>query len=186
VLTLSLAPVLTSPNQSWSARRPSPDGYDDSASRCPERDRGAPPRCRAQLFYGYRPRRRRRARTDVDGSAEAAKRAAQADRNDHKLKALAIKKNQIHVVGAPSLTLAAVPIFLDVEGMPDRDSYYLVGLRFESGGKQVERSFWADGLEDERVIWANCLRTLKTIGNPQIVAMARGDRGWLGRQLLVS
>jgi hypothetical protein len=27
VLTLSLAPVLTSPNQSWSARRPSPDGY---------------------------------------------------------------------------------------------------------------------------------------------------------------
>src|SRR6266404_3071598 len=72
---------------------------------------------------------------------------APADRNDHKLKALAIKKNQIHVVGAPSLTLAAVPIFLDVEGMPDRDSYYLVGLRFESGGKQVERSFWADGLE---------------------------------------
>ena len=117
-----------------------------------------------QLSYGYRPRRRKRTRTDAEGSAESAKRAAPADRNDHKLKALAIKKNQIHVVGAPSLTLAAVPIFLDVEGMPDRDPYYLVGLRFESGGKQVERSFWADGLEDERVIWANCLRTLKTIG----------------------
>jgi hypothetical protein len=27
VLTPSLAPVLTSPIQSWSARRPSPDGY---------------------------------------------------------------------------------------------------------------------------------------------------------------
>jgi predicted RecB family nuclease len=123
-----------------------------------------------QLSYGYRPRRRKHTRTDAEGSAESAKRAAPADRNDHKLKALAIKKKQIHVVGAPSLTLAAVPIFLDVEGMPDRDSYYLVGLRFESGGKQVERSFWADGLEDERVIWANCLRTLKTIGNPQIVS----------------
>ena len=123
-----------------------------------------------QLSYGYRPRRRKRTRTDADGSAESVKCTAPADRNDHKLKALAIKKNQIHVVGAPSLRLPAVPIFLDVEGMPDRDFYYLVGLRFESGGKQVERSFWADGLEDERVIWENCLRTLKAIGNPQIVS----------------
>src|SRR5437879_1440602 len=39
-----------------------------------------------QLSYGYRPRRRKRARTDAEGSAESAKRAAPADRNDHKLK----------------------------------------------------------------------------------------------------
>jgi hypothetical protein len=90
--------------------------------------------------------------------------------NDHKLKALAIKKNQIHVIGVPSLRLATSPIFLDVEGMPDRDFYYLIGLRFESGGKQAEHSFWADGPEDERVIWEDCLRTLKAIGNPQIVS----------------
>jgi predicted RecB family nuclease len=56
-----------------------------------------------QLSYGYRPRRRKRTRTDAEGSAASAKRGAPADRNDHKLKALAIKKNQIHVVGAPSL-----------------------------------------------------------------------------------
>jgi transposase len=73
-------------------------------------------------------------------------------------------------VGAPSVKFAGVPIFLDVEGMPDRDFYYLVGLRFESGGEYVERSFWADGLEDERAIWENCLRTLKVIGNAQIVS----------------
>ena len=123
-----------------------------------------------QLSYGYRPRRRKRTRTGAEDSAESVKCAAPADRNDHKLKALAIKKNQIHVVGAPSLRLAADPIFLDVEGMPDRDFYYLVGLRFESSGKQVERSFWADGWEDERVLWENCLRTLKEIGDPQIVS----------------
>ncbi len=123
-----------------------------------------------QLSYGYRPRRRKRIRTDAENSAKSAKRAAPVDKNDHKLKALAIKKNQIHVVGAPSLKFAGVPIFLDVEGMPDRDFYYLVGLRFESGGEQVERSFWADGLEGERVIWENCLQTLKAIGNPQIVS----------------
>jgi predicted RecB family nuclease len=132
-----------------------------------------------QLSYGYRPRRRKRARPDAERSAESAKRAAPADRNDHKLKALAIKKNQIHVVGAPSLRFDGVPAFLDVEGMPDRDFYYLVGLRFQSGGEQVERSFWADGLDGERVIWESCLRTLKAIGNAQIVSYGAYETRYL-------
>ena len=85
-----------------------------------------------QLSYGYRPRRRKRTRPDAESSAKSAKRAAPLVKNDHKLKALAIKKNQIHVVGSPSLKFEGVPTFLDVEGMPDRDFYYLVGLRFES------------------------------------------------------
>jgi predicted RecB family nuclease len=122
-----------------------------------------------QLSYGYRPRRRKRIRTDAEGSVGSKKRATESDRNDHSLRALAIKKNQIHVVGAPSLRFAGVPTFLDVEGMPDKDFYYLMGLRFESDGKYVERSFWADGLQGERVIWGDCLRALKAIGNPQIV-----------------
>ena len=123
-----------------------------------------------QLSYGYRPRRRKRTRPDAERSTKSAKRAAPVARNDHKLKALAVKKSQIHVVGAPSLKFEGVPTFLDVEGMPDRDFYYLVGLRFECGGEQVERSFWADGSDGERVIWENCLRTLKAIGNAQIVS----------------
>jgi predicted RecB family nuclease len=123
-----------------------------------------------QLSYGYRPRRRKRTRTDAESPAEPEKRAAASNRNDHSLRALAIKKNQIHVVGAPSLKLAGVPVFLDVEGTPDKDFYYLVGLRFEGNGKHVERSFWADDLPGERIIWDDCLRALKAIGNPQIVA----------------
>ena len=123
-----------------------------------------------QLSYGYRPRRRKRNRPDAESSKKSGKRATPIVRNDHKLKALAIKKNQIHVVGAPSLKFDGTPTFLDVEGMPDRDFYYLVGLRFECDGEQVERSFWADGLDGERAIWENCLRELKAIGNAQIVS----------------
>jgi predicted RecB family nuclease len=123
-----------------------------------------------QLSYGYRPRRRKRNRPDAESSKKSGKRAALMVRNDHKLKALAVKKNQIHVVGAPSLKFDGTPTFLDVEGMPDRDFYYLIGLRFESGGEHVERSFWADGLDGERTIWENCLRELNAIGNAQIVS----------------
>jgi hypothetical protein len=59
-----------------------------------------------QLSYGYRLRRRKRTKTDAEGCAESARCSTAGDRNDHNLKALAIKKHQIHVVGAPSLSLA--------------------------------------------------------------------------------
>jgi len=123
-----------------------------------------------QLSYGYRPRRRKHTRPDAEHSAKSNKRTAPDARNDHKLRALAVKKGQIHVVGKPSLKFDGVPTFFDVEGMPDRNFYYLIGLRFERDGDQVERSFWADGVDDERAIWEDCLRTLKEIGNPQIVS----------------
>jgi CRISPR/Cas system-associated exonuclease Cas4 (RecB family) len=47
-----------------------------------------------QLSYGYRPRRRRRPKS-------TPRRAELQARHDHKLKALALKKGKIHVVGAP-------------------------------------------------------------------------------------
>jgi predicted RecB family nuclease len=123
-----------------------------------------------QLSYGYRPRRRKRKRPDAESTKNSGKRANRIVRNDHKLKALAIKKNQIHVVGTPSLKFDGTPIFLDVEGMPDRDFYYLVGLRFERDGEHVERSLWADALGGERALWEDCLRELKAISNAQIVS----------------
>ena len=56
-----------------------------------------------QLSYGYRPRRRKRKskRLDAESTKNSGKRDARIVRNDHKLKALAIKKNQIHVLGTP-------------------------------------------------------------------------------------
>jgi hypothetical protein len=123
-----------------------------------------------QLSYGYRPRRRKRNRTDAERSTKSTKRAAPVVKNDHRLKALAVKKNQIHIVGAPSAKFTGVPIFLDVEGMPDRDFYYLVGLRYGCGSEQVERSFWAEGLDGEREIWENFLREIKPIENAQIIS----------------
>jgi predicted RecB family nuclease len=66
-----------------------------------------------QLSYGYRPRRRRRVKKTVSRPTRQLK-------HDHKLKALAIKKNQIHVVGSPALSIDGTPVFIDVEGAPGR------------------------------------------------------------------
>lgn len=129
-----------------------------------------------QLSYGYRPRRRKRTRPDADS---AAGRLTPIAKNDHKLRALAIKKGQIHVVGTPSLKFEGTPVFLDVEGMPDRDFYYLVGLRYECAGEPVEQSFWADGPDDEREIWESCLRAIKEIANVQIVSYGSYENRFL-------
>jgi predicted RecB family nuclease len=125
----------------------------------------------SQLSYGYRPKRRKRTKPDAERAARSIDTAhvRPPARHDNKLKALAIKKDRIHVVGAPVMKLEGVPVFIDVEGMPDRDSYYLVGLRFESDGAPAECAFWADGPEDERAMWEDCLRTLESIGNTQLV-----------------
>ena len=116
----------------------------------------------AQLSYGYRPRRRRRIKAASPANNPPPK-------HDHKLKALAIKKAQIHVVGLPSLIIEGTPVFMDVEGMPDRDFYYLIGLRHERRGTPVEQFFWAERQENESDIWRRCFAALKEIDNPQIV-----------------
>ena len=134
-----------------------------------------------QLSYGYRPRRRKRTRPDAERSAKTAKLAKPAFKNDHKLRALAIKKKQIHVVAPTPMKLDGIPVFLDVEGMPDRDFYYLVGLQFESGGKWVERSFWADDPDDERLMWENCLQALKAVGGAQIISYGAYETRFLRR-----
>jgi predicted RecB family nuclease len=97
-----------------------------------------------QLSFTFRPRRRV---TSLPGH------------HQHALKALAIRTNKIHVLGSLPLDSTPVtPVYIDVEGDPDRDFYYLIGLRLSCDGLPVQHSFWADDPESERTIWTDCLR----------------------------
>ena len=78
------------------------------------------------------------------------------------MKALAIRENKIHLVGNPELKFEGTPVFLDVEGLPDRDFYYLIGVRLlGNDGSPVQHSLWADRLPDEAKIYATFLDLLK-------------------------
>ncbi|MPR12797.1 IS66 family transposase [Microvirga tunisiensis] len=116
-----------------------------------------------QLSYGYRPRRRRRAKlTNVNSNKHPV-------RHDPKLKALAIKKAQIHVVGTPVIPTGGTPVYIDVEGIPDRDTYYLIGLRYKQDNEYMERSFWANDCKGEQEMWRECLLALRSIKEPRLV-----------------
>jgi predicted RecB family nuclease len=119
-----------------------------------------------QLSYTFRPRKR-----PPDSPLK----------HEYPLQALAIRKNQVHIVGTPTVEGPGTPVYFDVEGDPDRDFYYLVGIRFRSGEAFVQRSFWADAPATEREMWAECLRTLTSISNPRLIHYGSYETRFLKR-----
>ena len=111
----------------------------------------------SQLAYTFRPRRR------------SKRLAARPERYHHALKALAIRERKIHVVGKTELSMDGTPVFLDVEGLPDRDFYFLVGVRVEGVGGAVHRSLWADSPAEEKHIWEEFIDILLEVDRPMLL-----------------
>jgi predicted RecB family nuclease len=101
-----------------------------------------------QLSYTFRPRRRnRRARSQTLPHSFA-------------LQALAIRENKVYVRGAVSLPSPATRIFLDIEGVPDRDLHYLAGIVVSEPGGESRYSYWADEDTDDVAMFAALLERL--------------------------
>ena len=99
----------------------------------------------------------------------------------HSLKALAIREKKIHIVGSPELKIEGTPVYLDVEGLPDRDFYYLIGLRLGNGESAVQHSLWADTVADEGKIWRKFLAILETVEKPVLVHYGSYESSFLER-----
>ena len=110
-----------------------------------------------QLSYTFRPRRRPKRQRD------------KKEKYHHSLKALAIREQKIHIVGSPELKIEGTPVYLDVEGLPDRDFYYLIGVRIGHGDSAVQHSLWADTIADEGKIWREFLALLETVEQPVLI-----------------
>jgi predicted RecB family nuclease len=101
-----------------------------------------------QLSYTFRVRRRNK----------RAKR--QAFPRSFALQALAIRENRIHVHGSHAVPSSPSSIYLDIEGLPDQDFYYLIGLLVVENGVESHHSFWADSEEDQLPIISGLLEKL--------------------------
>lgn len=122
-----------------------------------------------QLAYTFRPRRRPKDQ------------ASRREKYHHALKALAIRDRKIHVVGTPELALIGTPVYLDVEGLPDRGFYYLIGLRIPDGPSLLQYSLWADEPGDEHRIWRSLLDILRGINNPVLIHYGAYETSFLKR-----
>lgn len=122
-----------------------------------------------QLSYTFRPRRRLK------------RLAGQPEKYHHELKALAIRERKIHVVGTTELRLDGTVIFFDVEGLPDRDFYYLIGVRVENKNGVEHYSFWADTASDEKRIWQDFLNLISGIESPFLMHYGSYETTFLKR-----
>jgi predicted RecB family nuclease len=120
-----------------------------------------------QLSYTFRPHRRPRRLRD------------KREKYHHALKALAIRKQKIHIVGSPELKLEGTPVYLDVEGLPDRDFYYLIGVRIGHGDSAVQHSLWADTVADEGKIWREFMALLETVEQPVLIHYGSYEKTFL-------
>ncbi len=101
----------------------------------------------------------------------------------HALKALAIRERKIHILGQPQLNAGESHIFLDVEGVPDQDFYYLIGLRIRNGESSVQYSFWANETHDEREMWAALVTHLIPWAGSRLIYYGSYETTFLNRMI---
>ena len=101
-----------------------------------------------QLSYLYKPRRRKK------------QRAKQLISHNIELQALAIRTDKILVQLLPELLRQPIELFLDIEGNPDHESYYLIGLLVSKNQNITSYTYWADSTTDEAHIWQQFLSVI--------------------------
>ncbi len=69
------------------------------------------------------------------------------------LQSLAIREHKIYLQELPTLSRQPVELFVDMEGVPDRGLYYLIGMLVCQGDTTEHYSFWANTDQDEHHMW---------------------------------
>ncbi len=95
-----------------------------------------------QLSYLFKPRKRK------NGNRKAPPATHKVE-----LQALAIRENKIYLQDLPALSRQPVELFVDIEGVPDRGLYYLIGVLVCQGDTTEHHAFWANTDQDERHMW---------------------------------
>ncbi len=90
-----------------------------------------------QFSYTFRPRR-------------IPKRAKHPAKPRHfALQAQALRENRVYIHGTPDLPSDKPSIYVDIEGLPGRSFYYLIGMLIVSKDTERYQCFWADDKDQQ-------------------------------------
>jgi len=85
-----------------------------------------------QLSFLFKPRRRRR------------RPAVPPPHFDLEIQALAIRTGKIYIQTLPEIQRSDIELFLDIEGVPDQQFSYLIGLLIHDRGSATHHAFWGE------------------------------------------
>jgi predicted RecB family nuclease len=123
----------------------------------------------AQFSYTYRPGRR------------GKRKSTKMRKHDHALQALAVREKKVYILDTPTIPRAGTALYLDVEGVPDRDFYYLIGLVAAQEASCTTYSFWADDASQEKVNWDACAKLIDSFGDYTLYHYGRYEQRFLDR-----
>ncbi|MEZ4866081.1 MAG: TM0106 family RecB-like putative nuclease [Caldilineaceae bacterium] len=103
-----------------------------------------------QLSYLFKPRKRKK-----------TARNPAPDTHNLELQALAICEQKVYLHELPKLERKPIEIFLDIEGVPDQDLYYLIGVLICKGDDKEYHSYWADTAAEEQKIWHQLIEKIE-------------------------
>ncbi len=106
-----------------------------------------------QLSYVYKPRRPRKQTKSLQATHKP------------ELQALAIRTGKIYLQQIPTFSRQDVELFFDIEGIPDRHLYYLIGLLICENKSCSYHAFWADSDQDEGHMWSTFVGTVSQYPN---------------------
>lgn len=100
-------------------------------------------------------------------------------KHNYALRAKAILDSKIYVVQCGVIPTAKICAYLDIEGIPDREFYYLVGLLLVKDGKKQCHQFWADTVDDQGRIWTEFLNVIRGLDEVVLFHYGKYDSEWL-------
>jgi uncharacterized protein YprB with RNaseH-like and TPR domain len=96
-----------------------------------------------QLSYLYQPRRK--------------KKTQRVETHNVELQALAIRTNKIYIKHEPILNRYETEFYIDIEGLPDANFFYLIGILVKTKDSLEYVPFWADNEQEEGNMWNDFL-----------------------------
>jgi len=106
-----------------------------------------------QLSYTFRPRKNKKKFNNYKRP------------HFHELKALAIRENKIYVYETPKISETPIAIYFDIEGIPERNFCYLIGVIIMENDNMKNYYFWADNERDETDIFTKFIALLNRYDN---------------------
>lgn len=79
------------------------------------------------------------------------------------LKALAIREDKTFIQEIPNIKTSPIEIFLDIEGIPDRNFYYLIGVIIKTNDSETNHSFWANNENEQEQIFIDFITLLQSL-----------------------
>jgi len=69
------------------------------------------------------------------------------------LQALALRENKVYIHGTPELPSADPSVYFDIEGIPGRRFYYLIGMLVVSDKNETYHFFWGDKKSEQESVF---------------------------------